>query len=846
MSGGTRQAPRPGSDQGAPRNHRLSLRRLMGQQLRGRLVLATTLQLVIVSAAIGSLAYFGGRRSGLQVAESYRQQAAILSLAEQLSSRLQATRVINELNALAFQQGDLPLNQPHELARRFWMQMQLYPVGYINFGGVDGSFIGVERRDSGELVLNLDVAEGGVGRGRLGIYALGPLGQRGRLLEVVPGMTATHQEAWYTETVAADRPTWSSIYQWEDSPEVFAISFNQPLRDRQNRLIGVIGVDFVLSQLSTWLQQLWAQRSGSALIVEANGMVVASSRPDWTLLGSGKEQRRARLDQLTSPAIQQASRYFFARQGAQLRLRTGATDLPLLESRSSGHHQLIALQPWGQELGLNWYLLTAKPTESATLSTERAALGALVLSLVALALAFLLTRQLTGWLLLPLERLRRDARSAAAQLRAQQAEGSTSGVAFAAELPEDSAAEISEVSSAFADLVSQLNQLATALLDKERRLEQLLDGLPVAIAVLDASDRGPVHFTNQAFRRCFGMAATRIPSVEAWRQRWPQWPDLADVSLQGRETQIRNQSGELLTVLVFTGHNDGRRVEAYLDLTAMRQAERQLAEALERERRKDAETLLLLQDKLRSSLQAAAVAHEINLPLSSLLLNAKLLLGQSDTPLPPELEELLGGIARNADQVVLTIEKMRALLRNVQTSHQPLNLANVVRSALLYLRPNLQVSGIQVQRHGLDRRPTVVGDQAQIQMAVVNLLRNAIEALEQAPCTADGQAPLISVELVEEHGRVSVVVGDNGPGFSSPQLARQPLETSKPTGTGLGLFLAETTMANHHGELVLGRSPQGGAEARLVFPLCAEATSMATSYPLLGRDPAGDQSRFLP
>jgi C4-dicarboxylate-specific signal transduction histidine kinase len=167
--------------------------------------------------------------------------------------------------------------------------------------------------------------------------------------------------------------------------------------------------------------------------------------------------------------------------------------------------------------------------------------------------------------------------------------------------------------------------------------------------------------------------------------------------------------------------------------------------------------------------------------------------------------------------------------------HRPqqliLDLANVVRSALLYMGPNLQASGIQVQRHGLDCRPVVVGDQAQIQMAVVNLLRNAIEALEQAATTADGQPPLISVELVPNKQRVSVVVGDNGPGFSSPQLARQPLETSKHMGTGLGLFLAETTMANHHGELVLGRSPQGGAEARLVFPLCGEGTPTTQALP---------------
>jgi C4-dicarboxylate-specific signal transduction histidine kinase len=169
-------------------------------------------------------------------------------------------------------------------------------------------------------------------------------------------MSPTHQEAWYTETVAANRPIWSSIYQWEDSPEVFAISFNQPLRDRQNRLIGVIGVDFVLTQLSTWLQQLWARRRGAALIVEANGMVVASSRPGWTLQGTGKELRRARIDQLDDAMLKQASSSFFTRQGSQLRLRSTATKLPLLETRQGESDQLISLQPWGKDLDLSWYL----------------------------------------------------------------------------------------------------------------------------------------------------------------------------------------------------------------------------------------------------------------------------------------------------------------------------------------------------------------------------------------------------------------------------------------------------------------------------------------------------------
>ena len=247
------------------------------------------------------------------------------------------------------------------------------------------------------------------------------------------------------------------------------------------------------------------------------------------------------------------------------------------------------------------------------------------------------------------------------------------------------------------------------------------------------------------------------------------------------------------------------------------QARRQLAEAIERERLKDAQTVLVLEDKLKSSLQAAAVAHEINLPLSTLLLNSKLLLHQQEAPLPTNLNEHLQAIASNADEVVTMIEKMRSLLRNVQTHQRRLNLANVVRSALLYAGPSLKAADITVQREGLEASLAVLGDAAQIQIAVVNLLRNALEALETAAPSAANPAT-IAVRLQSEGDTVVLSVADNGPGFQAPQTALTPLETSKAHGSGLGLFVVQTTMENHRGSLAIGRSSLGGAEVRLIFP----------------------------
>ena len=114
----------------------------------------------------------------------------------------------------------------------------------------------------------------------MAVYRLGPTGERGRLMELIPGMTTFHQEAWYADTVRAGRPTWSAIYSWEDKPEIFSISFNTPIYSA-GQLQGVIGVDMVLSQLSTWLAEIWRHQGGLALIVERLEVAPDVARAKW-------------------------------------------------------------------------------------------------------------------------------------------------------------------------------------------------------------------------------------------------------------------------------------------------------------------------------------------------------------------------------------------------------------------------------------------------------------------------------------------------------------------------------------------------------------------------------------
>ena len=247
------------------------------------------------------------------------------------------------------------------------------------------------------------------------------------------------------------------------------------------------------------------------------------------------------------------------------------------------------------------------------------------------------------------------------------------------------------------------------------------------------------------------------------------------------------------------------------DLTDRKRAERQLAEARIRERQADQRMQEILRQKLKTSLTAAAVAHEINQPLSRILLRAQLdRARRTETADRASLDALIA----DAERVVLTIQKMNVLLRNVETDHRPVDVGQIVTSGLLQLKGLLRRAEVSVAlalpRTGCD----VSGDDVQVQMIVTNLVRNAAEAI----VAGDSGRREIAIDLQAGDDGVELVIGDSGPGWPGGTIDDKLLDSSKPEGTGIGLFVVKTAVENHHGELAVGRSPLGGAEFRIRLP----------------------------
>jgi len=282
-------------------------------------------------------------------------------------------------------------------------------------------------------------------------------------------------------------------------------------------------------------------------------------------------------------------------------------------------------------------------------------------------------------------------------------------------------------------------------------------------------------------------------------------PDGSVRHVKGASTTIRDSRGRPTHEL---GVN--------FDVTTQVEAERALAAAREQERQREEAHRRDLQQKLKTSLSAAAAAHEIKQPLSRILLETQLTIErlQGRAPKPGDLGEYLETVLAESQHVVDVVSRMKALLRNVESQQGPVEVADVVTGAILHSRRYLASHGVTLHEAGLDGRPRIHGDGVQVQAAVSNLIRNAVEAV------AEGDRPRreVAVAVAAEAGGVEIVVGDSGPGMPADVIANLPLVTTKPDGTGLGLYLVRTCMENHRGTMTIGRSPLGGAEVRLSFP----------------------------
>jgi two-component system sensor kinase FixL len=216
---------------------------------------------------------------------------------------------------------------------------------------------------------------------------------------------------------------------------------------------------------------------------------------------------------------------------------------------------------------------------------------------------------------------------------------------------------------------------------------------------------------------------------------------------------------------------------------------------------------------------ASTMAHELNQPLTAvtnyLEAGRQLLATNGGRPgLIAEMMEKAIGQAQRAGDV---IRRLRGFVSKGETERRVQSLNQLVEEALALALVGARQRGVRTSFDLDHALPPVLVDHVQIQQVVLNLVRNAIEAMEQV----DRRELVIGTRAIPELGMAEVVVADTGPGVA-PELADclfQPFVTTKPTGMGLGLSICREIVEAHHGRLTMAPGYSGGAVFRMTLPI---------------------------
>jgi PAS domain S-box-containing protein len=361
-----------------------------------------------------------------------------------------------------------------------------------------------------------------------------------------------------------------------------------------------------------------------------------------------------------------------------------------------------------------------------------------------------------------------------------------------------------------------------ALLQSEQLMQRMMDTVPSMLWSM-APD-GSVTFVNRKVRDYTGMSLDQIQKWGQLEMIHPEEREVADHKCQEAltngshceaELRIRRADGLYRWHLVRAEpmrDENGTIVQwfaVYIDIDDQKRAEERL-----RELRTN------VSDTSRTSMGAeisASIAHEINQPLSSVLVNAQACTRWLKVS-PPKLEEAIASvrrIVRDARAVDAVMRNVRLLFKRQPAAKTPCNMVDLIQDAVSLIKEDLKRRFIPIEYDFEKPALMVLADCYQIQQVIINLLRNAIEAMQ-----GNDRLPSLRIRILRTaDGKVLTEFIDNGCGLPIQNADNifDAFVTTKKNGMGIGLSISRTIAEAHGGQLRAENNSDFGAKFSLLL-----------------------------
>ncbi len=364
--------------------------------------------------------------------------------------------------------------------------------------------------------------------------------------------------------------------------------------------------------------------------------------------------------------------------------------------------------------------------------------------------------------------------------------------------------------------ITEAKRIRDQLSASHERFTTVLEGLDAAVSVLSVQ-QGELLFANRSYRLWFGAESqghALLAGGEPGRPYMAEGDDSVD-NLGGLPTQELTDAGsDSREVFVdalqkwfevrarYLQWTDGRLAQMLIatDITARRHAEALAASQAERAQ---VTSRLVTMGEMASS-----VAHELNQPLTAITnyCNGMVSRVKSDAIEKDDLIAALEKTSRQAERAGQIIHRIRNFVKRNEPQRQPSQARSIVDDAVDLAGIELRRRKVTIQTYVAQRMPTLMVDPILIEQVLLNLLKNAAEAIDNAqlpPSRRNIELRVIPRHSAEEGGVIEFSVTDMGPGLKEEVIARlyEAFFSTKVDGMGIGLSLCRSIIESHRGRI---------------------------------------------
>jgi two-component system sensor kinase FixL len=367
----------------------------------------------------------------------------------------------------------------------------------------------------------------------------------------------------------------------------------------------------------------------------------------------------------------------------------------------------------------------------------------------------------------------------------------------------------------------------SARIEREALLDAIIETSPDGLITIDP--QGIIESFNPAAAKMFGYRADQVigrnisclmPAPDRERHdgylaRYLATGERRIIGI-GREVRGLRSDGTSFPVELAVGEvltNGHRRFAGFLrDVSSRRDAEQRFHELRSE--------LVHVSRLSEMGEMASGLAHELNQPLTAIinyLQACRRLLAGGASGGSERIEALMQKSIAQAERAGAVIQHLRRFITRGATEHHREEIGGVIEDAAEIALIGAGELGIGARIELARGLPPVLIDKVQIQQVVINLVRNAVDALGQG-------GGLITIRATPRQGGVEIEVCDTGPGLDKEVAQRlfQPFLTTKHGGIGIGLSICRTIVEAHDGKIWASANPGGGTIFHLTLPQAPE------------------------